>query len=64
VNTQCLKPLLTMAGSIVWGKSIRSSHRTESGEALLGEFRERISAEGAIRENIKIAVSTMSEVLK
>jgi hypothetical protein len=55
---------LRRAESVVWEKTIRSSHRTESGEALLGEFRDRISAEGAIRENIKIAISTMSERLR
>lgn len=55
---------LSRAGSTVWKKSIRSSHRTESGEALLGEFRDRMAAEGAIRENIKIAISSMSEALR
>ncbi|MFC7337835.1 hypothetical protein ACFQY0_11655 [Haloferula chungangensis] len=55
---------LRSAGAVVWEKTIRSSHRTESDEALLGEFRDRISAEGATRENIKIAISSMSERLK
>lgn len=59
-----VKYTLQKAGANVWGKTIRSSHRTKSGDALLGEFRDRISAEGAIRENIKIAISAMSERLK
>jgi hypothetical protein len=55
---------LQKGGAVVWKKTIRSSHRTETREALLGEFRDRMSTEGAVRENIKIAVSSMSEALR
>ena len=55
---------LRNAGAIIWKKSIRSSHLTETGEALLGEFRVRMSTEGAIRENIRLVISSMSEKLK
>lgn len=50
--------------SIAWKETIRSVHRTESGEALLGEFRDRMSAEGAMRENISLAISSMSQELR
>jgi len=56
--------VLRRADSIVWRDSIRSSHLTQTGEALLGEFRMRKSTEGAVRENIRLAISTMSEKLK
>lgn len=55
---------LRKSGSVVWTKTIRSNHVTETSESLVSEIRNRNSAEGAIRENIRLAIGAMSEQLK
>ena len=55
---------LRKGGSVVWEKPISTSHRIEPNDALLGEYRDRIAIEGAVRENIRLAISSMSERLR
>ncbi|MEP4077142.1 hypothetical protein [Haloferula sp.] len=55
---------LQKGSAVVWRDQIRSSHQTQTGEAFLGEFRERMSTEKAVQANIRIAISAMSERLK
>lgn len=55
---------LTKGGSVVWEDTIRSSHLTSTDESSIAEFRDRMSAEGAIRENIRLAIGGMSTRLQ
>ncbi|MGB6222103.1 hypothetical protein [Haloferula sp.] len=55
---------LTKGGSIVWKDTIRSSHLTSTAESSIAEFRDRMSAEGAMRENIRVAIGGMSARLQ
>lgn len=56
--------VLRRGGSTVWRESIKSTYTATVGEAFVGAERVRVSTEGAVRENIRTAISKMSAKLR